>query len=79
MEGKNADPKLTPVNPAAAAQNSKPKLQVSPPPIPLLYVFQVAKKANILNQLAPTAAEQAPSRSPEPERTMYVHFLPSLL
>ncbi|RCN25203.1 hypothetical protein ANCCAN_29086 [Ancylostoma caninum] len=40
MEGKNAVPNTQPVNPAAA--QAKPKIQV-------------AKKANILNQLAPTA------------------------
>ncbi|VDO19498.1 unnamed protein product [Heligmosomoides polygyrus] len=48
MDGKNAVPNTMPVNPAAA--QAKPKVQV-------------AKKANILNQLAPTAAESAPARS----------------
>ncbi|KIH44535.1 hypothetical protein ANCDUO_25439, partial [Ancylostoma duodenale] len=44
MEGKNAVPNTQPVNPAAA--QAKPKIQAS---------LLVAKKANILNQLAPTA------------------------
>ncbi|RCN36052.1 hypothetical protein ANCCAN_18061 [Ancylostoma caninum] len=51
MEGKNAVPNTQPVNPAAA--QAKPKIQV-------------AKKANILNQLAPTAS--APP-SPRPQQT----------
>ncbi|KAK6036515.1 hypothetical protein COOONC_25980 [Cooperia oncophora] len=54
MDGKNAMPNLMAVNPAAA--QAKPKVQV-------------AKKANILNQLAPTAAETAPQRSSHSEQT----------
>ncbi|KAI6220601.1 Coronin [Aphelenchoides fujianensis] len=50
-EGKNAPPKLVPVN--AAAAEAKPKIQV-------------AKKANILSQLAPTAPE--PAEAPAPAR-----------
>ncbi|KAK6023207.1 WD domain, G-beta repeat protein [Ostertagia ostertagi] len=54
MDGKNAVPNLMAVNPAAA--QAKPKVQV-------------AKKANILNQLAPTAAETASQRSSHSEQT----------
>ncbi|ULT99820.1 hypothetical protein L3Y34_000830 [Caenorhabditis briggsae] len=50
MEGKNAAPNRQPVNAAAAAAAAKPKVQV-------------AKKANILSTLAPTAAESAPTQS----------------
>lgn len=52
-EGKNAPPKLVPVNPGAA--ESKPKIQV-------------AKKANILNQLQHTVQEAAPPRQQEAPR-----------
>ncbi|KAK6745153.1 hypothetical protein RB195_011707 [Necator americanus] len=48
MEGKNAAPNTQPVNPAAA--QAKPKIQV-------------AKKANILSQLAPTPADSQRSHS----------------
>lgn len=50
MEGKNAAPNRQPVNAAAAAAAAKPKVQV-------------AKKANILSTLAPTAAESVPTQS----------------
>ncbi|CAL2036387.1 unnamed protein product [Caenorhabditis brenneri] len=50
MEGKNAAPNRQPVNAAAAAAASKPKVQV-------------AKKANILSTLAPTAAEATSTQS----------------
>ncbi|KAI1710122.1 type of WD40 repeat domain-containing protein [Ditylenchus destructor] len=53
IEGKNAPPKLMPVNPGAA--QAKPKIQV-------------AKKANILAQMQPTAQEPAQSREPPPSR-----------
>ncbi|KAF1762250.1 hypothetical protein GCK72_010512 [Caenorhabditis remanei] len=50
MEGKNAAPNRQPVNAAAAAAAAKPKVQV-------------AKKANILSTLAPTAADVVQSQS----------------
>ncbi|KAI1711008.1 type of WD40 repeat domain-containing protein [Ditylenchus destructor] len=53
VEGKNAPPKLMQVNPGAA--QAKPKIQV-------------AKKANILAQMQPTAQEPAQSREPPPSR-----------
>ncbi|KAH7731691.1 Protein COR-1 d [Aphelenchoides avenae] len=67
VAGKNAPPRLMPVNPAAAA--AKPKVQV-------------AKKANILAQLppqeAPAAAAQpsptraaAPAAASQPQRSIY--------
>ncbi|VDL74248.1 unnamed protein product [Nippostrongylus brasiliensis] len=62
MEGKNAAPNMMPVNPAAA--QAKPKIQV-------------AKKANILNQLAPTAAESASPRSYSEQPSPQVSAPPS--
>ncbi|CAJ0596975.1 unnamed protein product [Cylicocyclus nassatus] len=62
MEGKNAMPNLQPVN--AAAAQAKPKLQV-------------AKKANILNQLTPTAAEAASPRSYSEQSSPQVSAPPS--
>ncbi|KAI6176505.1 Coronin [Aphelenchoides bicaudatus] len=53
-EGKNAPPKLVPVNPDAAIQ-SKPKINV-------------AKKANILNQLPHTNTQEAPAQRPQQEQ-----------
>uniref|UniRef100_A0A8R1I6P8 Coronin n=1 Tax=Caenorhabditis japonica TaxID=281687 RepID=A0A8R1I6P8_CAEJA len=50
MEGKNSAPNRQPVNAAAAAAAAKPKVQV-------------AKKANILSTLAPTAAETVQPQS----------------
>ncbi|CAD5214810.1 unnamed protein product [Bursaphelenchus okinawaensis] len=52
-EGANAPPKLVPVNPEAAV--AKPKIQV-------------ARKANILNQLPPSQNEPAPSAAPPQQR-----------
>lgn len=62
MEGKNAVPNTQPVNPSAA--QAKPKVQV-------------VKKANILNQLAPTAAESSPSRSHSEQTSPQVSAPPS--
>ncbi|CEF66799.1 Coronin-1C [Strongyloides ratti] len=57
VEGKNAPPNLMVVNPNAA-EASKPKIQV-------------AKKANILNQLQPSAQTTTPSPQPSPQPTRH--------
>ncbi|CAI5445464.1 unnamed protein product [Caenorhabditis angaria] len=58
MEGKNSDPIRQPVNAAAAAAAAKPKVQV-------------AKKANILSTLAPTATDvQTQSYAEKPQQQM---------
>ncbi|VDM51854.1 unnamed protein product [Angiostrongylus costaricensis] len=62
MEGKNAVPNTQPVNPAAA--QAKPKVQV-------------VKKANILSQLAPTAADSSPARSYSEQTSPQVSAPPS--
>ncbi|CAJ0941401.1 unnamed protein product, partial [Mesorhabditis belari] len=62
MDGKDAEPCRQPVNAAAAAAASKPKVQV-------------VKKANILNSLVPTQAAEPPPQSykeqtsPQPAKT----------
>ncbi|KHJ90485.1 WD domain, G-beta repeat protein [Oesophagostomum dentatum] len=61
MSGKNAVPNTQPVNPAAA--QAKPKIQV-------------VKKANILNQLAPTPTEVSP-RSYSEQSSPHVSAPPS--
>uniref|UniRef100_A0A1I7XCI5 Coronin-7 n=1 Tax=Heterorhabditis bacteriophora TaxID=37862 RepID=A0A1I7XCI5_HETBA len=64
IEGKNAPPNVQPVNAVAAAASAKPKIQV-------------AKKANILSQLAPTAAEPTPNKSYSEHNSPQVSAPPS--